>query len=192
MNKDRLRLRLRLRKKLMNIFFTSTLTLACLFSSSQAQPPLLPGIPSGSAKIPVGPLKPVINIEIKDGFLSVELSDVEFGSVIKEIAEKAKFKVEISGDIAYRKIGTNFKGVDVERGIRRLLDIMKEKNYIISYNPEGLIDKLEIYSESSGKPVVSPSQRKPQMIQRAVSPVMPPAPLPLPPPPQFINEIEEQ
>lgn len=197
MIKKRSRLRLRLRKKLKRIFLTLisiltslvlalALTLACLFSSSLAQTPVQPGMPAGSAEMPAEP-KPVMNIEVKDGLLSVEISDAEFGDVIKEIAEKARFKVEISGDVAYKKISTNFKGVDIEKGIRRLLTIItiiKGKDYTISYNSEGFIDKLEVYGESSGKPAVKPLQKR-QVIQRPFSPSVPTVPLPPPPPPQF-------
>lgn len=193
----KLRLRLRLRKKLKRIFLTLisiltslvlalALTLACLFSSSLAQTPAPTGMPAGSAEMPAEP-KPVMNIEVKDGLLSVEISDAEFGDVIKEIAEKAGFKVEILGDVAYKKISTNFKGVDIEKGIRRLLTIitlMKGKDYTISYNSEGFIDKLEVYGESSGKPAVSPLQKR-RVIQKPFSPSVPPVPLPPPPPPQF-------
>lgn len=194
----KLRLRLRLRKKLKRIFLTLisiltslvlalALTLTCLFSSSLAQTPVPPGMPSEPVEIPVEPVKPVMNIEVKDGLLSVEISDAEFGDVIKEIAEKARFKVEILGDVAYKKISTNFKGVDIEKGIRRLLTIitlMKGKDYTISYNSEGFIDKLEVYGESSGKPAVSPLQKR-RVIQKPFSPSVPPVPLPPPPPPQF-------
>lgn len=186
---DRLRLRLRLRKKLKRIFLTSafTLILICVLSITfaGAQTPVQPGMPAGSAEMPAEP-KPVMNIEVKDGLLSVEISDAEFGDVIKEIAEKARFKVEISGDVAYKKISTNFKGVDIEKGIRRLLTIitlMKGKDYTISYNSEGFIDRLEVYGESSDKPAVRPLQKR-QVIQRPFSPSVPPVPLPLPEPPQ--------
>lgn len=183
----RLRLRLRLRR-FSSIFFLPlvlTLILICVLSITfaDAQTPAPPGMPAGPAEMPAEP-KPVMNIEVKDGLLSVEISDAEFGNVIKEIAEKARFKVEISGDVAYKKISTNFKGVDIEKGIRRLLTIMKEKDYTISYNSEGFIDKLEVYGESSGKPAVSPLQKR-QVIQRPFSPSVPPAPLPPPLSPQF-------
>lgn len=183
----RLRLRLRLRlRRFSSIFFLPlalTLILICVLSITftDAQTPAPPGMPSEPVEIPVEP-KPVMNIEVKDGLLSVEISDAEFGNVIKETAEKAGFKVEISGDVAYKKISTNFKGVDIEKGIRRLLTIMKEKDYTISYNSEGFIDKLEVYGESSGNPV-SLSQKR-QAIQKPFSPSVPPASLP-PPPPQF-------
>ncbi|TAL26020.1 MAG: hypothetical protein EPN94_04175 [Nitrospirae bacterium] len=123
-----------------------------------------------------------MKIEVKDGLLSVEVSDAEFGNVMKEIAEKAKFKAEISGAVASKKITTNFKDIDVERGVRRLLTVMKEKDFTISYNTAGMIDKLEIYG-SAAKPFATPTTppKKPQYIQKPPMPILPPQPLPPPP-----------
>lgn len=172
------RLRLRLSKRVINIFFISTLTLACLFSSSQAQQP---AAPATTQDIPVEPVKPVMKIEVNDGLLSVEISDAEFGNVIKEIAEKAKFKAEISSDVAVKKISTTFKDIEVERGVRRLLTIMKEKDFTISYDTAGLIDKLEIYGGGViSRPAVNTQPQKQPARQKPFQRVTPPSPLPPP------------
>lgn len=131
--------------------------------------------------MPVEPVKPVMKIEVNDGLLSVEITDAEFGNVIKEIAEKAKFKVELSSDIALKKITVSFKDLDVERGVRRLLTVIREKDFTISYNAAGLIDKLEIYGEGVSKPVVNTQPKKPQIRPKPFQPVAP-IPYPLPPP----------
>lgn len=175
MIKNRLRTRLRLSKRLINIFSALTLILTCLSSITTAETETPP---AGSPEAP----KSIMKIEVKDGLLSVELSDAEFGNVIKEIAEKARFKVEVSGDVAYKKISTNFRGVDIEKGIRRLLTIMKEKDYTISYNREGFIDKLEIYGGASSKPAVSSPQKRSQGVQKPVSPIVPSVTSPAQPP----------
>ncbi len=178
------RLRLRLSKRLINIFLTLTF-LTCLLPvfPVQAQPPATPAMPQD---IPVEPVKPVTKIDVKDGLLSVELLNAEFGSVIKEIAEKAKFRVEISGNVASKKISVSFNDIDTERGIRRLLTILKEKDFTISYNTEGLIDKMEIFGGVNIKPAMTP-QKKPQTMQRPVPagpsfppPGTPPVPSTLP------------
>ncbi|MBI4691743.1 MAG: hypothetical protein HY754_16000 [Nitrospirae bacterium] len=151
-------------------------------------------LPQTPADISVEPVKPVMNIEVKDSLMSVDISDMAFADVMKEIAEKAKFKVEISGEIANKKITTSFKDVDIERGLRRMLTILKEKNFTISYTAEGLIDKLEIYGGDSIKSNIA-SQPKQRSIRRPTAPVTPPPPAPktqpmeLPPkPPEVPNE----
>ncbi|MFA4829598.1 MAG: hypothetical protein WC855_04225 [Thermodesulfovibrionales bacterium] len=173
------RLRLRLSKRLINVFLALTF-LTCLLPvfTVQAQPPATPVTPQD---IPVEPVKSVMKIEVNDGLLSVEITDAEFGNVIKEIAEKAKFKAEISSDVALKKISTTFKNIEVERGVRRLLTIMKEKDFTISYNTAGLIDKLEIYgggviSRPVGNPQKNPARQQRPFQQR----VTPPSPLPPP------------
>ncbi|KAF0144737.1 MAG: hypothetical protein FD156_1566 [Nitrospirae bacterium] len=146
--------------------------------SVQAQQPAAPATPQD---IPVEPVKPVMKIEVNDGLLSVELSDAEFGNVIKEIAEKAKFKTEISNDVAVKKISTTFKDIEVERGVRRLLTIMKEKDFTISYNTAGLIDKLEIYGGGViSRPAVNTQPQKQPARQKPFQRVTPPSPLPPP------------
>lgn len=172
------RLRLRLSKTLINIFLALTF-LTCLLPvfPVQAQPPAIRATPQD---IPVEPVKSVMKIEVNDGLLSVEISDAEFGNVIKEIAEKAKFKAEISSDVALKKISTTFKDIEVERGVRRLLTIMKEKDFTISYNTAGVIDKLEIYGGGISRPVVNTQPQKTQVRQKTFQRVTPPSPLPPP------------
>jgi hypothetical protein len=130
-----------------------------VYSETQMQTPQSP------EEIPVEPVKSVQSIEISDGLLSVELTNVEFGKVMKEIAEKAKFKVEIAGDVSHRKINTTFRSVDVEKGIRRLLTIIREKDFTISYNSAGNIERLDIFG-SAGKPVPTTPPRKPTTQKR--------------------------
>jgi len=115
--------------------------------------------------IPAEPVKSVQSIELSNGLLSVELANVEFGKVIKEIAEKVKFKVDVASDVSHRKISTTFKGVDVEKGIRRLLTIIREKDFTISYNSAGDIERLDIFG-SAGKPVPTAPTKKPTTQKR--------------------------
>jgi len=96
--------------------------------------------------------KPVSRVEVRDNLLSVELADAEFGGVMNAIAEKAGIKVEITGDVYSKKLTTRFTDVGLERGILRLISLMKEKNYLVQYDAKGGVSKVEIYSAAS-KPV---------------------------------------
>ena len=163
------------------LYCSAALLLCC--ASSFAQMPVQP-----PAEIPVEPVKTLTIIEIKDGLLSVELSDANFGSVMKEIAEKVKFKLEISNTVASKKISTSFKEVEIERGIRRLFTVINEKDFTISYGAGGFIDKIEIFGGNQKPP--STPLKKPQTTrppQKPVTPIMPPQmpqnPYFLPPPP---------
>lgn len=161
-------------------YFCAFVFLLFLFRAiSYAQPP---AAPATLQDIPVEPVKSVMKIEVNDGLLSVEISDAEFGNVIKEIAEKAKFKAEISSDVAVKKISTTFKDIEVERGVRRLLTIVKEKDFTISYNTAGLIDKIEVYGGAGiSRPVnTQPQTQKPSVRQKPFQRATPPSPLPPP------------
>jgi type II secretory pathway component GspD/PulD (secretin) len=103
-------------------------------------------------------------IEVKDGKLSVDLADAEIGSVISEIAHKLNFQVEINRTVYNKKVTTRFSDLDVEQGMRRLLTLAKENNYLFRYDTAGKLSKVELYAETP-----SPLMRQP---------VLPPQPLP--------------
>lgn len=104
------------------------------------------------------PPKHVLNVEIQDDLLSVELENVDFGAVIKAVGDKAGFRIEGRGEVFNRKLNTRFTGMEVERGVLRLLTLVKESNYMLHYDTKGLISKLEIFGIESGKaPAVTPA-----------------------------------
>lgn len=97
------------------------------------------------------PPKTVLQVDVKDSLLSVELENVTFGSVIKAVAEKAGFRIEGSGEVFNRKLNTRFANIEIERGVQRLLTLAKESNYMLHYDPNGTISKLEILGSGSGR-----------------------------------------
>jgi type II secretory pathway component GspD/PulD (secretin) len=103
-------------------------------------------------------------IEVRDGKLSVDLADAEIGSVISEIAHKLNFQVEINRTVYNKKVTTRFSDLDVEQGIRRLLTLAKENNYLFRYDTAGKLSKVELYAET------------PSSMMR--QPALPPQPLP--------------
>lgn len=142
-------------------------------SFSQAEPPAV-------SVATEEPPRTVLSIDVKDNNLSVELRDAEFGKVMDVIAEKAGFTVGLFGDVYSKKISTSFKNIDMERGILRLLLLLKEKNYSIYYDPKGLISKLEIYG-SPAPEKAAPAPRQPVAIKPPLStniqkPLIPAAP----------------
>jgi len=100
------------------------------------------------------PPKQVMTIEVRENLLSVELENVDFGAVIRAIAEKARFKVEGSGPVFGKKLNTKFSDIEIDRGVARLLTLLKESNYSINYDSKGAISKLEILS-TAGSPAAS-------------------------------------
>lgn len=97
--------------------------------------------------------KRLMNVEIKDNLLSVELAGAEFGAVMNTIAQKAGFTVGVGGDVYSRKLTTKFSNLELERGILRLLTLVREKNYLMRYDAKGILSKVEIYG--GGAPVAS-------------------------------------
>ncbi len=153
-------------------------------------------------------------ISVQDNRLSVELFDAQFGTVIDSVAKQSGFSVVISSNIKQKKVSTKFQNIDLERGIIRLLKLVREKNYLIHYDAKGMVSKLEIYSGaavssvasqpavSSRPPVqrparVSPASRRPTRSPAAVRPRVPrrrvtrPRPRVRPPQTENINEAPE-
>lgn len=107
------------------------------------------------------PPKSVLHVEIKNDLLSLELENVDFGVAIKAVAEKAGFKIEGTGEVFRRKLNTKFTGIEVERGVLRLLTLVKESNYMLHYDTKGLISKLEIFGIGSGRAPSVTTTRQP-------------------------------
>ena len=124
------------------------------------------------------PPKQVMHIEVKDHLLTVEIENTDFGTVIRAIAEKANFKVQGSGAAFGKKLNTKFSDIEIERGVSRLLTLVKESNYLVHYDTKGDIRALEIYASTPGSPAVS-GFRPPTGVQPIVRP---PLPSPLQPP----------
>jgi hypothetical protein len=101
------------------------------------------------------PPKQVMNIEVKDHLLNVEIENMDFGTVIRTVADKANFKVQGSGAVFGKKLNTKFSDIEIERGVTRLLTLVKESNYLIHYDMKGNISTLEIFASAPGSPVAS-------------------------------------
>lgn len=147
-----------------SVFFLCLMfALFAALPASAQKTPQAPGaaVPSSQDEQEPQPAPPkvVLNVEIKDDLLSVEFSNVDFGPAIRAIAEKAGFSIEGSGEVFSRKLNTKFTDIEVERGVIRLLTLVKENNYMLNYDTKGLISKLEIFGIDSAKaPAVTAKQ----------------------------------
>jgi len=170
-----------------------SLSVLCLllvfFATVQAadqKAPQMPGSVSApsveeSQETPPEPPKSVLTVEIKNDLLSVELENVSFGTAIKAVADKAGFKIEGAGEVFNRKMNTRFSDIEVERGVLRLLSLVKETNYMLHYDTKGQINKLEIFgisSVSTPGATTRPTTPTPAFRRPAVSPVLPQTPRP--------------
>ena len=120
-------------------------------------------------------IRQVSKVEVKNNLLSVELVNAEFGSVMNYIAQKSELKVDISSDVSGRRLTTKFSDIDLERGIIRLLALIKEKNYLIHYDTKGMLSKIEIYGGTPAVPAASKTQApiRPQFQRSAPADVPP-------------------
>lgn len=106
---------------------------------------------ASEAAAPVAEVR--LHVELNDDLLSIDLVDAEFGSVMKAISARAGIKLDMSGPLQQKRLTTKFSGIELERGIIRLMTLMKEKNYTMKYGTGGKVTALEVYgSELSVAP----------------------------------------
>lgn len=98
----------------------------------------------------------VIEIEYDKGLLNVKIQGADILDALAALAEKAKFELKPSHEIGGSIISTEFKGMDLESGIRRMLMLVNHRNYLISYDKDGAVMKLEILT-STGQKAPTPS-----------------------------------
>ena len=181
-------------KKILIASIICTLTIIGTAGLTFSQIPLQEAVPPADTDDVQPQLKvpeQLFNVKVENDLLSVELMDADFGTVINSIAEKAGFKVEMTGDVLSRKITTKFDNIDIERGVLRLLTLIKEKNYMSHYDTKGMLSKLEIYG-SGATTMTRPSMPLPvrPQIQRPVfTPPAAPAVTPPKPPVPYVRPI---
>lgn len=102
----------------------------------------------------------ISQVSVQNNRLSVKLVDAQFGSVIDRVAKQSGFAAVISSNASQKKISTKFQDIELEKGIVRLLKLVREKNYLIHYDTKGMVSKLEIYEGISASSV-TPQQKRP-------------------------------
>ncbi|MHB8882630.1 MAG: hypothetical protein ACYC69_14120 [Thermodesulfovibrionales bacterium] len=98
------------------------------------------------------PVRMKIRIDVRDGLVSVDLHDADFSSVMQELAARSGIKVNIGGTAPQKKVTTRFSGLELDRAIARLMSLINEKNYAITYDAQGKPGAVEVYAGSSEAP----------------------------------------
>jgi len=87
-------------------------------------------------------------IIVDNGRLSVEFVDVNFGEILRSIGQKAGFQVEGSSPAFSKPVTTKFTDLDIDSAVVRLFSLVRENNYLISYDAKGSVAKVKIPSAS--------------------------------------------
>jgi len=90
------------------------------------------------------------SVKVNRGRLSVKADNARFGSLMDKIARDAGFELSISPDIAQKTLSTEFMDLDLERGIQRLMGLIRHRNFFLFYGRDGNIKKIEIYGSTGG------------------------------------------
>jgi hypothetical protein len=88
-----------------------------------------------------------LHVRVQGDRLSVNAKDQIFGDVIALVANSVGFDVDLTNDVFNMKLSTRFMDAMLQKGILRLISLIDQKNYFISYRPDGSIIKLEVYGD---------------------------------------------
>ena len=88
-------------------------------------------------------------VRVFKGRITVQAEAARFGAVMEDIAAKVGFELMISPDVAAKPVTTTFSGVQLQRGIQRLLSLISHRNYFIYYGPDDSIKRIEIYGQTA-------------------------------------------
>jgi len=101
------------------------------------------------------------SVKVNRGRLTVKADEAPFGPLMDTIAKDAGFELTISADVATKKLSTEFRDLDLERGIQRLMGLIRHRNFFMFYGRDGNIKKIEIYGSSSGSGTSKPQPPSP-------------------------------
>ena len=168
------------------LFILATAVSGAIAQRLPADPDDIDEEETAQAEEPEAP-KQVMIIEVKDHLLTVEIENMDFGTVIRSIADKANFKIQGSGSAFSKKLNTKFSDTEIERGVTRLLTLVKESNYLVHYDTKGNISTLEIFASAPGSPAIAgikpPPGIQPIVRPQVPSPLQQPRPLNIQPSP---------
>ena len=70
---------------------------------------------------------------VNDGMLSVSASDVPLGSLLDEVAQKAKIEVHVADEVKSVKVSSRFSDLSLKDGLIRILDDADQNTYLLVY-----------------------------------------------------------
>jgi len=126
------------------------------------------------------------NVSLRGGLLTVELKDAVLGRVIARIAAEGGFKADVGGAAYSKTVSTEFRGVELEKGLRRILELAGQKSFSIQYAADGSIKELDVYEAAAPAGASRPSaSRPPSAVPRPAYRSTPYGKPPAPPQPQM-------
>ncbi|TAN43553.1 MAG: hypothetical protein EPN25_00235 [Nitrospirae bacterium] len=131
-----------------------------------------------TAETSPAPVQKKVRIEVREGLVGVDLQNADLSSVMKELGAKAGIKVSMGGTAPQKKITTRFSGLELDRAISRLMTLINEKNYTITYDAQGRPNSVEVYAGSPEAASPAKMHARPEVLRSPQPPSSPPAKAP--------------
>ena len=101
-----------------------------------------------------------LRIAVREGRLSVELRDADVREVLAQIGHQAGIAIVDSTNVS-RTISAQFTGMELEQGLRRLLELaFSSYSIVFAQGPAGAITIKEVHVLESSKRVQAPADGK--------------------------------
>jgi hypothetical protein len=121
------------------LFLATTMTAAASHAAAAGVPPV-----SGGGDI---------QVEFRDGFLTLEAREASLDDVLRAIGEEAGFKVVIKGDLS-ALVSQSFSGLPLNRGLRQLAGRL---SFVMSYGASGRLQHLTLLRDATAGEGAAPA-----------------------------------
>ncbi len=113
-----------------------------------------------------------IEISVTENRVSLRIENISPEVVLKELADRAGFSINMRGNILQKSLTTAFENLTIEETIQRLMSLLQIRNYNIFYNEDGSVKRVDIEFSSSSQDRTKP-ELSPQIVPPKTSPQIP-------------------
>jgi hypothetical protein len=110
-----------------------------------------------------------LDVRVKNETMSVDAHLAEIGRIMEEISKKAGFELSMSPQLKSLPLDISITDIDMERGIRRILNFANIRSFMLEYAQDGSISKLKVFSKGMAVAAPHRQQQKPAMREKHAS-----------------------
>jgi hypothetical protein len=110
-----------------------------------------------------------LDVRVKDEMMSVDAHLAEIGQIMEEISQKAGFELSMSPQLKSLPLDISIADIDMERGIRRILNLANLRSFMLEYAQDGSISKLKVFQKGTSVAAPHRPQHRPASKKQAVA-----------------------
>ena len=110
-----------------------------------------------------------LDVRVKDEMMSVDAHLAEIVQIMEEISQKAGFELSMSQHLKSLPLDISITDIDMERGIRRILNFANIRSFMLEYAQDGSISKLKVFQKGTSVAAPHRMQQKPAFKEQAAA-----------------------